>query len=136
MAMLAKPITEAVEIPKKPYWLNQTESQIWDYILPKFIDAGHLTKNDGELLGRYCATMHNYILAKEARDTYGLVIDTGKIVKCNPAVHAMAEQGRDLDHILAQFGMTPTSRAALSGDTNSGDIEVLQQIINDFRDAE
>jgi P27 family predicted phage terminase small subunit len=135
IGMITKPQNEIVERPDIPYWLNAAEKRIWDYIIPKIEDAGHLTRHDGELLGRYCATMYTYLLAKDARDKYGALLEIGQAVKSNPALHAMAEAGRDLDHILAQFGMSPSARGSLN-DAKDNDMDILQKIVDDFRNAQ
>ena len=102
-------------MPKKPENLDGIASKIWDETAEMLFPLGLLTELDGALLKNYC------ILASQFEQTAVILTQTNPIsigqknrIIVNPALIAAGNLHDRLIKILAQFGMTPSSRTRIS----------------------
>jgi P27 family predicted phage terminase small subunit len=109
--------TPAAEPPPKPAHLTERAAAAWDRVAPELHRLGLLSVVDGlalELL--VCAyddwrEAHIEVAAEGA--TYETETEHGRIVRAHPQVAIRSDAWRRVKSILAEFGLTPSSRARL-----------------------
>lgn len=102
----------------KPIELKPYEAEMWDYLAPRFIKQGVATENDAHAMWLLCQT---YGLYREACDQFdeqrkdfdGKPILVSMSGKRNPLLNVINDLRADLMKLMAQFGLTPASRAGV-----------------------
>lgn len=110
------------EIPNPPdvFELDGPEMAEWRRITPLLFRLGLLTAIDRTELANYCTAYGRWYNAQEALKTQDVVFvtDKGNVIQ-NPLV-GISNKSMELMHkFLAEFGMTPASRARVSANPKS-----------------
>jgi P27 family predicted phage terminase small subunit len=104
--------------PPKPGHLTENASAAWDRVAPELHAMGLLTVIDGlalELL--VCAyddwrEAHVEVASEGA--TYETESQSGRMVRAHPQVAIRSDAWRRVKSILAEFGLTPSSRSRIN----------------------
>ena len=113
-----------IDCPEPPGHLTAPARAEWDRVVPELLALGLLSHLDRGALAAYCQAYGRWAAAEAAlarmaeRDTVtdGLVIRTksGNLIQ-NPLVGAANKAMADLVRYAAEFGLTPSARARVSG---------------------
>lgn len=115
--------------PECPDWLRPDAQAIWARVVPHLEVMGVLTLIDGEMLARYCQTWAKWreceaflekngnvypIKTADRKDAEGNVVP-GRVtdMKQYPQVNTAIKLADQLTRLEREFGMSPSSRAAL-----------------------
>jgi P27 family predicted phage terminase small subunit len=98
-----------------PGWLSPEARKHWPVIARQLADAGILTEIDAPALALYCEA---FVIWKQAYDNvlkFGLVVkaQSGFPVQ-SPFLSIANQQSERMLRILAEFGMTPSSRSRVT----------------------
>lgn len=85
----------------------------WKRVAPELARMRVLSEADVEALVLYCETFATWDQARAEVRAQGVTIDTAQGLKKHPALTAMNEATTQMRTLLAQFGMTPASRASV-----------------------
>lgn len=109
-----------------PSWLSKLAKIEWKRIAPELERLGLLTMVDQTALASYCQAHAELIEATKRLDKDGRIIDipvynktgeeVGSIQKQHPAVKLQRDAFTRVKQFLAEFGLTPASRARLQVD--------------------
>jgi P27 family predicted phage terminase small subunit len=115
--------------PKAPAHLSKPAKAEWRRVVDQLFNLGIMSDLDVAALGAYCAAYGRWVDAEKAlakmaeRDpaTKGIMIKTtaGNAIQ-NPLVGASNKAAADMVRYAAEFGMTPSARARLSGGGDDG----------------
>ena len=109
-----EPIPEKpAKVPRAPRHLRDAAKKEWRRIAPILLDLGILTEIDTVALAAYCEAYASWVDASTSLAKTGTIIvakDTG-IVKANPLVNITSKFYDQMRAMLAEFGMTPSSRS-------------------------
>lgn len=101
--------------PVFPAHLDAYGREAWEDLIPQLEQLGILTEADGHALALYCATYSRWRTARDEIAATGVTAYTGQgSIKGNPACTVAAQAERMLVQLLAEFGLTPSSRGRLS----------------------
>lgn len=109
-----EPMPEAA-IPDAPETLSPEARREWQRMAGQLCDLGLLTEIDRAALAMYCEFWADFTEASEMVEKQGKVIKTkaGNVIE-NP-YYSIKKRSADLARaFLAEFGMTPASRARVS----------------------
>lgn len=118
------------EPPQAPEWLTAEARAEWDRVVPGLERLDILKAEDRAVLAAYCETWARFVEATRDIQTNGLTITNHSTRKdgtesewttTNPAVGIASAAGRELRSFAAQFGLTPSSEAALAKGSDDGD---------------
>lgn len=117
-------------MPQPPEWLDEDELAIWNKGARWMVNIGLLTVADEFAFGMICECAVRYLKTKEALGkmsaedlvTHATMMKTkdGNAIQ-NPMVGALNVLRRDLTRMLAEFGLTPSSRSQIGVDTEPAD---------------
>ena len=98
-----------------PDWLSTDARKHWPLIATQLSNAGILTNIDAPALALYC---ESFVIWKQA---YANVLKYGLVVKAqsgfpvqSPFLSIANQQSDRMVHLLAEFGMTPSSRSRVT----------------------
>lgn len=106
--------------PKKPGWLGDEASGVWDEMVPQLMATRVLTTIDGNALARYCEHWVQWQKAttfvRQHGVSYPIRDGNGKIKALGqfPEVALMHKASATLARLEAEFGLTPSSRTRIS----------------------
>lgn len=132
--------------PKPPKFLIPEAKKEWKKLAPALSKIGLLTIADAAAFASYCQAYGRWIQAEEALTKTGLAYlhkDTGSL-KRSPYVDVAKSYKNDMLQAATEFGLTPSTRAALvAGTFGQGDgkeaIDPMEAILTaefDDEDAE
>jgi P27 family predicted phage terminase small subunit len=104
---------------KPPDWVVGRALDMWNEIAPQLVEMRVLTELDRMALGRYCMAFaewrHAEDLMAEHGKFYAVFNPDGslKIVRKSPQVEMAFRASREMSQLEAEFGLTPSARAAL-----------------------
>jgi P27 family predicted phage terminase small subunit len=106
-------------IPEPPEWLSDVALGHWQTLAPELDAAGVLTVADGHALALLCEAHADWRAACEAielhGETYTRTTAAGKsTVVARPEVAMRSDAWSRMKSMLAEFGLTPTSRSRVS----------------------
>lgn len=105
-------------VPKCPAHLTARAKAAWKRIGPELQKMGVLTLADGPALEMLCDAYAQYREADDCVQAEGLTYDTvselGTMVRARPEVAMRADAWRRVRAMLAEFGLTPSSRSRVS----------------------
>lgn len=108
--------------PARPDHLDEWGLEAWDRLIPQLEQLGTLAEADGDALALYCATYSRWRLARAEIEAHGITVETGQGgLKANPACTVVAQCERAMASMLAEFGLTPSSRARVKSDEKARD---------------
>ncbi len=103
-------------IPSPPDHLSKNALIEWGRISNQLYQLGLLTEIDMASLAAYCQAFGRWAEAEEELNEKGLTVETtnGNIIQ-NPLVGIANQAMEHMRKHLTEFGMTPSSRAKVSG---------------------
>lgn len=95
--------------PAPPRWMNRAEKREWRRVAPVLARMGVLTEADLPALEAYCTC---YAKWREAREKakVGVIETKSGYVTQNPLINVEQKYLAQMRLLLAEFGMTPSSR--------------------------
>lgn len=115
---MANPTTKA-ERPNPPEELDGEALLEWHRICDELEAVGRLDKTDRAVLTLYAETWQTWRSAAKAVAKSGSVIRyPNNVVGPSPFYKVMRETGQQLRGLLADMGLTPTTRGAAAGDND------------------
>lgn len=110
-----EPQVDAAIPPMPPHLTDPVAVEEWDRITQILYEVGVLTRVDGNALALYCDAHAAYLEAKKdiAENGFNATTGTGSIIQ-RPSVGVFHRCRTDMLRILAEFGMTPSSRTKVS----------------------
>lgn len=120
-----------------PAFLDEVGRAAWHRVAAGLDAMGLLTVADSEAIALYAATYSRWRAASDSLERDGTTITsttetptkhglaTRTIAKTNPALAVANECQRQMIRLLAQFGMTPTSRSSLDVEVKAKDDRML-----------
>lgn len=119
------------EPPTAPSWLSPEARAEWDRVVPGLVQLDILKAEDRAALSAYCETWARFVEASRDIAVNGLTVVNHSTRKDgtqsewttqNPSVGIAAAAGRELRMFAREFGLTPSSEAALAkGADDDGD---------------
>ncbi len=118
-------------IPLCPDWLSPIAREHWLALAPKLDELGVLTLVDGHALALLCETYAEYRKAradvvKNGATYWSTSEDGSKMKRANPNVAIASDAAKRYRGLLAEFGLTPSSRTKVSavpkGDEDPADV--------------
>jgi P27 family predicted phage terminase small subunit len=111
-------------IPECPDWLSPLAKEHWIEIAPRLDELGVLTLADGHALALLCETFAEYRKARADVVKHGATYwstseDGSKLKRANPNVAIASDAAKRYRGLLAEFGLTPSSRTKVSTAPNS-----------------
>ncbi len=99
------------KVPRAPRHLRDAAKKEWRRIAPVLLDLGLLTEIDTVALAAYCEVYASWVDASTSLAKTGTIITSGGVVKANPLVNITSKFYDQMRAMLAEFGMTPSSRS-------------------------
>ncbi|HFD40867.1 MAG TPA: phage terminase small subunit P27 family [Anaerolineae bacterium] len=101
--------------PSPPEHLSEEAKTEWRRVVRMLMDAGLFTAADRAALALYCEAWGRWVEAQRMVAKSGQVITTqsGNLIQ-NPYLGVANRAWEDLRKILAEFGLTPSSRSRLN----------------------
>lgn len=97
----------------------------WNTVIEECRFSGVLARVDGKALRLLSDSWALYLEAEDAIREHGIVVSEptahgGTHVKANPAVAVRAKAWKEVQTVLAKFGLTPADRTGLKAGANVG----------------
>lgn len=118
-----KPLVAAPEMPRG---MSRAANREWKQIVPILLGMGVLTIVDGKALSAYCESYAGWEESRKHIKKFGRVFVThfedkeGNLIvgdmKANPAVAQEQAYLKAMNTFLAQFGLSPSTRAKVKGE--------------------
>ena len=99
------------EVPNAPTWLSKDARAEWRRIMPLLIERRILTTADMGSVENYCIAIGQIRQLDRAIKIEGLIIQTDKGPRANPAVRLQADAMSRSLRLAAELGLTPVSRS-------------------------
>lgn len=111
-----EPKPELLRDLEPPDYLNDEGKKQWRYLAPALIKVGVLTALDAHALALLCDAIARWIYATQKVQASGLFVKTpnGYPVQ-SPLVSIQKAAHDQMYRMLAEFGMSPSSRPRVSG---------------------
>jgi P27 family predicted phage terminase small subunit len=101
--------------PDPPAHLDEAARGKWDEMVATAERMGTLTQAEGEALAIYCQAYSRMRKAEKALLEHGLVVDCANGgLKSNPALRVIESCEAVMLRIIAEFGLTPSSRSKVA----------------------
>lgn len=131
---MARPFTPTRNVatqtlPTPPSTLTPDELAVWNEVVVLLAPTQILSAADADAIALYCTSKVNYIRAKKEVDTLGVIIQSKQGYIKNPAISVINEAARTMTNFFANFGMTPSARAALKASDPTGGVDVLADLL-------
>jgi P27 family predicted phage terminase small subunit len=104
--------------PAMPKWFNRIEKAKWNELIGDLKRNGVLSTDTRELLIAYCTSFAGWLEAKKKVKEFGLAIESvdkhgNQVIAKNPYVAELHKFREQLNRLLPEFGLTPSSRQKL-----------------------
>lgn len=139
-----RPLPESEPVPppgdvKPPAWLKGKARTAWKWVEPVLSDMGVLTTADPHALALLCDAYAEYIEAgdaiREHGTTYETVTKEGSVMfRSRPEVAIRADAWRRVSLMMQQFGMTPSSRAKVQGQSKES-VDPFEEFLSGGRNT-
>lgn len=104
-----------MDLPTPPEGLSDHALKQWDIVAPQLHKMGVLSKIDATALEMYCVAYGNWREAQEKIRRYGpLVKAKSGFLQQSPYMQIANKSFEQMRSMLAEFGMTPSSRTRIS----------------------
>lgn len=102
-----------VEAPACPPHLDEEAQAEWQRMVAELIPLGVLTRIDRAALAAYCQAWSRWVRAEQELAKYGAVLASRdkKWVGVSPYLTVCQAALKTMQHFLAEFGLTPSSRS-------------------------
>lgn len=114
--------------PSAPGHMSDRAREAWDYVVGILDRMGVLTEADALAVELLCEARADWLSARDlisanGGETYESTNDaTGQtLIKVHPAVAMRNDAARRMQSLLAEFGMTPSSRSKVQAKDGDGD---------------
>jgi P27 family predicted phage terminase small subunit len=113
--------------PSPPSHVSDKARETWGYVVAALDQTGVLAKPDALALELLCEAYADYLDARAAlkdrgSNYYETVNQTGGVMyRAHPAVAVMQDADRRIKAWLGEFGMTPSARSRVHGETPEPD---------------
>lgn len=104
--------------PQMPDYFTEDEQWKWIELVEDLQQMGILSTDTRELMIAYCTAYGGWMKARKAVETTGVVLvqknDNGKtVIKRNPFSAELHKYRDEMNRLLPEFGLTPSSRGKL-----------------------
>ena len=109
--------------PSAPLSMSDRGREAWGYVVGILDSMGVLTEADSMAVELMCEARSDWLSAREAINSAGgetYKTDAG-LIKAHPAVAMRNDAARRLQSLLAEFGMTPSSRSKVNAREEESD---------------
>ncbi len=121
----------ATEVPKPPYHLCKSAKNHWNKTAPAIHAIGLLTKADEASFAMYCEAHARWVNAKMMIKRKGLIIKTRNGYPVQSPYLGIANTAFDqMRKMMGEFGMTPSSRAGMTGPKKPGAGDGMDDFLN------
>lgn len=114
-------------LPPVPKHLSPRAKAAWKRIGPELVAMNVMSLADGPALELLCDAYAEWRHARDLVDQEGATYETetenGRIIRANPAVAIASDAWRRIRAMLAEFGLTPSSRSRVSMLSGSEDVD-------------
>jgi P27 family predicted phage terminase small subunit len=115
-----------VEPPPMPPDMSPAAQACWNTVVEECRFAGVLARVDGKAMRLLAESWALYLDAQDSIREHGIVISEptahgGNRVKANPACAIRSKAWKEVQTILAKFGLTPADRTGLKAGANVGE---------------
>jgi P27 family predicted phage terminase small subunit len=119
-------------IPEPPDWLDDVACEEWAIVSPFLWEHDLLTSTSVTTLAVYCQAVSNYVAAQREIAEHGFLIPSTRAGQVrNPALAAATQAAGVILRYAAEFGLTPSSLAALHKRRDEGPKAIdLSDILN------
>ena len=100
--------------PDPPPGMSAKALEHWDVVAPQLHSMGVLSQLDATALQLYCETFAVWKEASEAVSKYGPVANNNGRYQQSPYLAAAFQAQKEMRQLLAEFGMTPSSRSGIT----------------------
>ena len=100
--------------PRMPAWMGRVAKDKWASTLKELSKLGVMTIVDGDALATYCVTWGRWRAAEAALEEHGQTMTVNGAVKARPEVSIAAKLVLVVRQYQREFGLTPSSRSALT----------------------
>jgi P27 family predicted phage terminase small subunit len=103
-------------IPDPPEHLDAVALAEWARLVPLLDSCGILTKIDGNALALLATWFSRWVEAEEMIQKHGIIVKAPKtgVPMQNPALSIANKAMQEIAKLLAEFGMTPSSRSRVA----------------------
>jgi P27 family predicted phage terminase small subunit len=114
-----------VSQPKRPEYLEGLAAEAWDVLAPYLVALGVLTKGDAMALEMACQAYARWRTAEGEVATLGAVIKSpnSNYPILNPHLSVANAAQKQLQGLLVEFGLTPSSRSRIKLPLDAGKVE-------------
>jgi P27 family predicted phage terminase small subunit len=103
----------------------------WERQVPQLIEAGIARRIDRTALAMYCVEYQHWAQATEEVRALGTLIRTKDgWIKSNPYLAVQARAFDNMLRLMAEFGLTPSSRVRLKADIPAASVDPLDEYLN------
>lgn len=88
--------------------------EVWNETIPSLREFGLATKVEAFALAEYCTAVANSELAQQAIDERGVLVETERGTRMNPAFTAKNQAATTIHKFCAAFGITPANRVRIN----------------------
>jgi P27 family predicted phage terminase small subunit len=101
------------ELPRPPAWLSRDAVEHFAVLRTRIEGLGIASRTDTELLAVAAERMAEIDECGKLIADEGRLVQSGTMIRTNPAVSQRNEAFRHLQSLLAEFGLTPSARAKI-----------------------
>lgn len=115
--------------PSAPAHMTDRGREAWGYVVGILDRMGILTEADALAVELLCEARADWLSARDEIDRSGgetYVTDAG-LIKAHPAVAMRNDAARRMQSLLAEFGMSPSSRSKVSAKEADGEEDPAAQ---------
>lgn len=130
--------TPEVYLPVPPAWLSERAKQYWGEIGNVLLAMKLTTVADGPALQLLTDALAEWAEARQFVQREGMTYSTftengNEMHRPYPQVAIAADAWRRAQRMLVEFGLTPASRSKVSALGGDGDLDPLQQLIDEMK---
>ena len=105
----------SVEMPQCPSHLSKEAKKEWRRTSKLLLELGLLTQIDRSMLAAYCQVWSRWVEAEQALAKTGTIVlnTVTKLPMRNPYLRVAKEAMDQMTRLLAEFGMSPSSRSRI-----------------------
>lgn len=116
--------------PDPPACLDDVALAEWGRMIPILDGMGLLSQAEGPALALYCQAFSRWSAAEASVKQFGLLVRSGdEGVKPNPAVAISRDASAAMARMLAEFGLTPSSRSRVKAVDSSASKDALEDFL-------
>ena len=116
--------------PPRPYWLDGVAKRFWSRYVPILSRLGLFTEVDGVAMTLLAQAFSEYRGCLETVQAEGRTFTTPLgYIAVRPEVGMLRKARKDIESLLAHFGMTPAARSRLSVEL-PGDDDEFEELLD------